>query len=866
MIQPQSIPLFTGNLGQLEQHTDALRVEADGIRRAGAEAHRQFQGLSAFYQAPEAEALFTSTAPARDGADTFADKVATVADALSTYAAEVAPIIKRLEHLKSKATAFVAGLKTPSGEFDENWDKDADKIEEHRALMHDVNVAQEAFTTAEIACNNKITALVGGTQYVMNTGAKQFMPLGAELYGYSADVLDQAKELPWGTPVTQSHDWWDPDDLGYYAKSFFWDGFIVDNVWGTIDGLATLVGVHGSDEAGQAWEGVVRAIVGAETYLMESGGKEPTGVFASDFAQDSKAYAKEFGKSFVAWDMWKENPARAAATVVFNGLTLGAGPLKIASAGKAGTAAKVATTVAKVGDVIDPVGAAVKATGHAIPAIAQVTENLRGVNNVPEVRTPHTVLEFSGDAGRSVLVVEDGRFIVLKDGEVVTDAPVRERPVTAEATPEQAPPVRERELAGVSATSSVPESAARQGDNIPPQASHEAPSGRSDGDTPHGAREVAGSGGAARSVDSGPSSSGGGTVVGNGQVGTGSGGLDGHGRTGGTAAGDGTDAAPGANGEAAGQSTEAQRPNFMRDGQNPYGPPGSLTPEQIKEIQVYRANHEPGYFERYYMEDGRRLKSKVRDESGFPPIQLHVDRVTGVKTAASDAPPPIPEKYVAGAEAVRGRHEALNAETLRALDEAAAHRRSSIDYSESANRHRGVLDGSADEFAVQDVGNEYSAAMNERTKAAEAYGEDVAEHQVIPELYPNSTMEPLYGPANGNYRFDQVWRREDGGFVVVEAKSTTGTTLGKRDLLAPDGEGATPRVDGGRSAMQGSREYFMDTLQRMRMRGRKFPSEPRLANELMAALEQGKVDYILVKGKVDGARYAGYETYKFDIG
>lgn len=304
----------------------------------------------------------------------------------------------------------------------------------------------------------------------------------------------------------------------------------------------------------------------------------------------------------------------------------------------------------------------------------------------------------------------------------------------------------------------------------------------------------------------------------------------------------------------------------MREGSNPYGPRGSLTPEQIKEIQVYRANHEPGYFERYYRDNGRRLNSKVPDESGFPPIQLHVDRPTGVKTAASDAPPPLPEKYVAGAEVVRGRHEVLDGETLRELDASAAHRRSSIDYSESANRYRKALDGSADEIAVQDAGNEYSAAMNERTKAAEAYGEDIAKHQVIPELYPNSVMEPLYGPANGNYMFDQVWRREDGGFVVVEAKSTTDTPLGKRDLLAPGGGGAIPRADGRRSARQGSREYFMDTLQHMRMRGLNFPSEPRLANELMAALEQGKVDYILVKGKVDGDRYAGYETYKFDIG
>ncbi|MEV7063723.1 hypothetical protein AB0N97_13100 [Streptomyces collinus] len=483
MIKPESIPLFTGDLGQLEQHTDALRKEADGIRQAGGEAHRQFQGLSAFYQAPEAEDLFASTKPVSDAADRFGDKVATVADALRTYAAEVAPITKRLEQLQSQAATFVAGLKTDSGAFDENWTDDADKVSEHQALMHDVNVAQAAFAAAEIACNNKITALVGGTQYVMNTGATQLIPRGAELYGYSAEVLDQAKELPWGTPVTQSHDWWDPDDLGYYAKSFFWDGIVVDNVWGTIDGLATLAGFHGSDSAGQAWEGVVRAIVGAETYLMESGGQKPTGIFASDFAQESKGYAKEFAKGFVAWDMWEENPSRAAATVVFNGLTLGVGPLKAASAGKAGAAARTAATVAKVGEVIDPLGAAVKVTGHAVPRIAQVTESLRGVNNVPALHIPHTVLEFSDASGRSVLVVEDGRFVVLKDGEVITDAPLRERSVGAQATPEQMPPVPEREFAGVGATSRAPGAGTGigtgTGEHLPPRAGYEAPSGGS---------------------------------------------------------------------------------------------------------------------------------------------------------------------------------------------------------------------------------------------------------------------------------------------------------------------------------------------------------------------------------------------------
>lgn len=295
----------------------------------------------------------------------------------------------------------------------------------------------------------------------------------------------------------------------------------------------------------------------------------------------------------------------------------------------------------------------------------------------------------------------------------------------------------------------------------------------------------------------------------------------------------------------------------MRDGDYPYGPKDSLTSEQIKEIQVYRANHEPGYFKDHYYADGRRLDTKLPDESGLVPVQLDVHPVTGVKTAASDALPPIPARYVDGADISRGRHEVLGPDALAKLDEAAARRRSSIDYSMSADRHRGNLELGDAHSALHDAGNEYKAAMNERTKAAESYGEAIAEHQFIPENYPNSTKETLYGPANGNDQFDQVWRREDGGFVVVEAKSNVGTKMGKRDI---------PYLDGKRSAMQGSREYFMDIIKRMENRGRQHPSEVLLATELKLALAEGKLDYVLIKGKADAGLYAGYEKHQFKIG
>jgi hypothetical protein len=89
--------------------------------------------------------------------------------------------------------------------------------------------------------------------------------------------------------------------------------------------------------------------------------------------------------------------------------------------------------------------------------------------------------------------------------------------------------------------------------------------------------------------------------------------------------------------------------------------------------------------------------------------------------------------------------------------------------------------------------------------------------------------------------------------VVVEAKSSVTTDLGARNL--PNGK----RVS------QGTREYFFDILEEMRKRGKEHPSEMVLADQLEAALKDGKLDYIVVKGGKNAGEYAGYHMRKFDI-
>ncbi|PBC64064.1 hypothetical protein BKI49_10200 [Streptomyces sp. Tue6028] len=495
MINPEGIPHFTGDLGLLDHHVTGLQNNADGIRRAGDAAHTRFQALSGFYQAPEATDLFASTAPVRDGADAFADKVETVAAALAEYGQTVKPIIDRLAHLKVKAAAFVASVDKDtyrgSGEWthgpvDNDWTKNQDKVDEHTALMNGVAEAKAAFEAAEIAAHNKITALVGGTQYMQQSN-HMLVPFGVKFYGATAETYEHAQKLPWGSPQGLTHSGW---DIGYQIKEHVWDGFVVDGVVGTLDGVFTMAGGHGTDQAKLAWEGLTRAIVGGETYLQESSGQKATGFWASDFAQGSKPYAKETGKAFLKWDMWKTNPARASGSVVTFNLLPFAGAAtaaRVSAAGKAGAGAKAVLTAARIADAVDPVSTAVRATRYALPKISEVTANVRnGLGEFRAAKGPESVLELSDG---STLHVGNGEFTAGKNGIPHPGAIPHELPAAERAA---SATVRPQEPALVGAGARAAEGRMHASENLPARASHE-PRQKS-GPTPSSGRAGHGSG------------------------------------------------------------------------------------------------------------------------------------------------------------------------------------------------------------------------------------------------------------------------------------------------------------------------------------------------------------------------------------
>ncbi|HSA53587.1 MAG TPA: hypothetical protein VLH10_26180, partial [Yinghuangia sp.] len=294
----------------------------------------------------------------------------------------------------------------------------------------------------------------------------------------------------------------------------------------------------------------------------------------------------------------------------------------------------------------------------------------------------------------------------------------------------------------------------------------------------------------------------------------------------------------------------------FRPGTDPEGPPppkpdeASTTAQQRTwdEYWVNRANHEGAPPLEYYRSDGHRWSI----DEGAP--QIRFNNETNLWQLASDRPAPIqPKPFLDEASGTPGKVD--SPEALKDLDAAAAKRQTAID--DLQTRKQELADAEAaykanpspeNAAALDQALKNRGAATTAMRDAAEAFGESAA-RQMVEELYPNSTRQTLLGPKNGNHQFDQVWKTEDGRYVVIEAKSSTNTPLGARDI--PKG----PRVS------QGTRPYFDDILRKMMERG-----ETKLVGELKAALANGKLDYVVVKGKPDGSTYGGYTMGKFDIG
>ena len=122
------------------------------------------------------------------------------------------------------------------------------------------------------------------------------------------------------------------DGTGHFAEGFLWDGAV-----GVLRGLGDLVGMGplwGDPSFLKTWYGLyeVAAPIANPGLLLTN----------PEMAQADLA----FGKSLLAWDEWKKDPARAAGNVVFNIATL---PFVASKVLDIGTAGKVAADAGEAG-------------------------------------------------------------------------------------------------------------------------------------------------------------------------------------------------------------------------------------------------------------------------------------------------------------------------------------------------------------------------------------------------------------------------------------------------------------------------------------------------------------------------------------
>ncbi|MEU4260524.1 hypothetical protein ACYCCF_09960 [Streptomyces argenteolus] len=389
-IRLEGIPVFTGNLATLDVKVTELTSAAETIAATTGDVHSSFGGLQAFYRAPEADQLFATTKPVADSGQTLKSDLRTIAGALSTYSDEVHPLVEKLKQIKRDAGAFLVKV-----DADDKWREDGDLIEENNHRRDEIVETLSAFQDAEIACYNKITALVCLLPLKKSDGSDS-----SHQYGYDAETLKQAEGLPWGDPLVES-------TPGWQVWEHAWDftkGFFVDGVWGTIKGLGTLVGYDGFEAAGQAWKGLAQlgtgllvTVVAGPAYWTAKDDELPS------WLRDSRTAMKETGKALVAWDQWGENPSRAAGAVTFNVVTTvftGGTGGAVAGGGKAALAAKALSTAGKVGRFVDPMTYVFKGAGFGMSKIGDAMTGLKGLGAVEIPPLPDNVFTLPEGAVR----------------------------------------------------------------------------------------------------------------------------------------------------------------------------------------------------------------------------------------------------------------------------------------------------------------------------------------------------------------------------------------------------------------------------------------------------------------------------------
>ncbi|MET7314692.1 hypothetical protein ABZX83_04680, partial [Streptomyces thermoviolaceus] len=281
-------------------------------------------------------------------------------------------------------------------------------------------------------------------------------------------------------------------------------------------------------------------------------------------------------------------------------------------------------------------------------------------------------------------------------------------------------------------------------------------------------------------------------------------------------------------------------------------PPRTAEEQQrIIEEQIHKANTDPDWFKDYYRSDGHRHSVDLVDKNGEPLPVLAKDkhgRWIARDSMPSKQPPPRLKPEPVGTDS-------LSHAQIDHLNEVAKHRHVAAQLTAAEKALKEHPGDSALQHALDEAQKEYDKHLPgtpNNSAIAERLGEEAARVHVVPEKFPDYKPVNLPKTPNGANMFDQLYRREDGSYLIVEAKAP------QSDLIWRQGAGPAQ----GWMVRQGTSEYVHTIIAEMLTRK---GADVRLAQDLLQAWKDGKLDYVLVKANENTGHYAGATLERFPI-
>ncbi|MER5619100.1 hypothetical protein [Streptomyces sp. NPDC002215] len=266
----------------------------------------------------------------------------------------------------------------------------------------------------------------------------------------------------------------------------------------------------------------------------------------------------------------------------------------------------------------------------------------------------------------------------------------------------------------------------------------------------------------------------------------------------------------------------------------------------IQDEMVWKANNDPAWFAANYRgSDGHRWSEKTEENGVTLPILARDNENNWI---SKNEIPSAPGAKMSAAK-FYGPDSVADGKRGGMLDKIADYRKTSVDLTNAERKYKKYkteANGEARDKALNHYRKELGVKPN-NSKIPERLGESAARYHVIPETFPGAKWIPLPSTPTGSGRFDQLFELKGDELLVVEAKAPSS------DLEWRQGKGPYKN----KMVQQCTKEYARTIIEAMRERAEKSPRDGKLADQLEAALNQGKLRYVVVKAKDGGSSYGG---------